>query len=243
MRNYEKWIVPTLVFSVVALVLSIYAGVNAYNLKANLLDADNFNVKVEEGINAYVQKQQEQYAAPAAPDTPIEVSIDDDAVKGDADAPVTIVEFSDFQCPYCSRHVTNTMPDIIENYIDTGKVKYIFRDFPLGFHDKAKPAAMAAECVHEMGGADAYWEYHDTLFANQGSLDSDSLKSYASDMGYDIADCLDSEKYADEVDADMAEGQEYGVQGTPAFFINGYMISGALPYSAFADMIDAELAK
>jgi len=232
-----------LIFSIIALVLSIYAGVSSKKLKTKLLDTDNFNAMVEEGIDAYVKKQQEAMRAPAAPTEPVEVSIDDDAVKGDKNAPVTIVEFSDFECPFCGRHFTQTYPEIKSKYIDTGKVNYVFRDFPLAFHQNAKPASMAAECVKEEGGDNAYWDYHDTLFENQKALDSDSLKKYASDMGYDIADCLDSEKYADEVDADMKDGASYGVQGTPAFFINGRLVSGAQPFEAFETVIEEELSK
>ncbi|MFH1682553.1 MAG: thioredoxin domain-containing protein [Candidatus Woesearchaeota archaeon] len=173
---------------------------------------------------------------------PVQVSIDDDAVKGKADAPVTIVEFSDFECPFCGRYIEQTYPQIVKDYIDTGKVKYVFRDFPLGFHAEAKPAAMAAECAHEQG---KYWEYHDLLFANQDSLSADNYKQWAEDLGLDTTKfdaCVDSEKYSSEVDADLADGQSYGVSGTPAFFINGKLISGAQPYSVFKQAIEAELS-
>jgi protein-disulfide isomerase len=241
----NKLTIFTFILAIVALVIALYSGIRSYTCYG-CGNQDTFNVKVEEGIDAYVKKQQEAAAAaqaPAAPTEPVEVSLDDDAVKGDSNAPVTIVEFSDFQCPYCGRYSTQTFPEINENYIKTGKVKYVFRDFPLGFHQNAKPAALAAECVKEMGGDDAYWKFHDTLFSNQGSLDADSLKKFASDLGYDIANCLDSEKYADEVDADMADGSAAGVRGTPAFFINGRLVSGAQPYENFETIIEEELAK
>jgi protein-disulfide isomerase len=239
----QKLTITALVLAVVSLAASIYAGIGSYSLKASLLNADSFNTKVEEGINAYVKKQQAAQNAPAAPTKPVDVSVDNDAVEGDANAPVTIVEFSDFQCPYCGRYATQTYPQIKDKYIKTGKVKYVFRDFPLGFHENAKPAAIAAECVREKGGDDAFWKYHDTLYSNQGTLTADNLKKYASDLGYDIASCLDSQKYADEVDADMKDGQSYGVRGTPAFFINGTLLSGAQPFSAFETAIEAELSK
>ncbi|MBN1258941.1 DsbA family protein [Candidatus Peregrinibacteria bacterium] len=231
----------------VAIALSIIAlGVAGYAYKcvATYNDDSFFNSKVEKGIEAYIKKQQdEQNKPPAAAEEPVEVSVDNDALKGDANAPVTIVEFSEYQCPYCKRYVDQTLSQINEKYIKTGKVKYVFRDFPLGFHQNAKPAAMAAECVHEKGGDEAYWKYHDVLFANQSAIDPDSLKKYAKEMGYDIAACLDNEKFADEVEADLAEGQKYGVQGTPAFFVNGRLVSGAVPFEVFETAIEEELAK
>ncbi|MBU1111270.1 MAG: thioredoxin domain-containing protein [Nanoarchaeota archaeon] len=173
----------------------------------------------------------------------LEVSIDDDAVKGNADALVTIVEFSDFECPFCGRYVQDTYPSIVENYIDTGKVKYVFRDFPLSFHANAQKAGEAAECAGEQG---MYWEMHDLLFANQNALGIASLKAYADDLGLDTGDideCLDSGAMADEIAQDMADGQRYGVSGTPAFFINGKLISGAQPFSVFEAEIEAALAE
>ena len=249
MTKNLKPVALALSFSIVALAISVYAGFSSHQLSASLLGAENdeaFNSKVEQGINAYIKKQeaemqaaQAEAAAQAA--KPVDVSLDDDAVEGDVDAPVTIVEFSDFQCPYCGRYIEETYPQIKEKYIDTGKVKYIFRDFPLGFHQNARPAAIAAECVREEGGDSAFWAYHDVLFANQEELSADDLKGYASEMGYDIDSCLDSEKYGDEVDADMAEGASYGVSGTPAFFINGKKLVGAQPFAAFEAAIEAEL--
>lgn len=239
MNAQKKWTSATLALSIIALAISVYAAVSITSLSGE----ETFNEKVEVGIEAYVKKQQEKNTPPPAPTEPVDVSVDDDAIKGDVDAPVTIIEFSEYQCPFCKRYVDQTLVQIQEKYIDTGKVKYVFRDFPLDFHNNAKPAAMATECVHELGGDDAYWKYHDKLFENTQALDSDSLKKYASDMGYDIADCLDSEKYADEVDADTEEGKSYGVRGTPAFFINGNFLSGAQPFAAFEKLIEEELNK
>lgn len=173
----------------------------------------------------------------------LEVSVDDDAIKGDVNAPVTIVEFSDFECPFCGRYVQDTYPSIVEEYIDTGKVRYVFRDFPLNFHANAQKASEAAECAGEQG---MYWEMHDVLFENQNALGIASLKTYADELGLDTDDfdeCLDSGAMADEVLQDMADGQAYGVSGTPAFFINGKLISGAQPFSAFEVEIEAALAE
>ena len=147
----------------------------------------------------------------------------------------------------CSFLVLELLPrptNIYRLLVDTGKVKYVFRDFPLNFHANAKPAAMAAECAGELGGDAKYWEYHDKLFNNQSALDDDSLKKYAIDLGLSAAtfnNCLDSQKYKSEVEKDFADGQKVGVRGTPAFFINGRFISGAQPYSVFEVMIEEEL--
>ncbi|MBT3940546.1 DsbA family protein [Candidatus Woesearchaeota archaeon] len=169
--------------------------------------------------------------------------IDDDTVKGDADAPVTIVEFSDFECPYCARFYRDTLGQIDDTYIKTGKVKMVFRDFPLGFHKQAQKAAEAAECAGEQG---KFWDMHDMLFENGVSGGITSFKQYAKDLGLNTADfdeCLDSDAMADEVKKDMKDGSAAGVSGTPAFFINGELITGAQPFSKFKQVIDKELQK
>jgi protein-disulfide isomerase len=184
----------------------------------------------------------------------VDVSEDDDAAQGKSDAPVTIIEFSDYQCPFCRKFWTDTYPQLKKNYIDTGKVKLVFRDFPLSFHPMAEPSARAAECVREKGGDAAYWKFHDKMFSEQNKLDGGTVKStitytesdlknWAKAIGYDIASCLDSGKYADEVAQDMVDGQSYGVSGTPAFFVNGQLLSGALPYAQFQQAIEAALAQ
>ena len=170
-------------------------------------------------------------------------SADDDAVLGNPNAPVTIIEFSDFQCPFCERFVTQTLPELKKAYIDTGKAKLIYRDFPLSFHQYAENAARAAEAAGEQG---KYYEMHDKIFQNQSALDDASLKKYAQDLGLDMekfnAD-FTSAKIAAEVKKDFSDGQGYGVTGTPTFFINGTELVGAQPFSAFQKIIDAELGK
>lgn len=174
----------------------------------------------------------------------VEVSSDDDAVKGNANAKVTIVEFSDFECPFCGKFYEETYPLILKNYVDTGKVKIVFRDFPLtSIHPNAQKAAEATECAAEQG---KFWEMHDKLFENQDSLSVDDLKKYAADLKLNTAtfnSCLDSGKMTAEVEKDAQEGMSYGVTGTPAFFINGRLVSGAQEFSAFEAIIDEELAK
>ncbi len=198
------------------------------------------DARIAAGIEDYVKKQQQGQQAPT-PSGPVDVDEDGDPVKGDKNAPITIIEFSDYECPFCTRFVTDTLPQLEEKYISTGKVKLVYRDFPLSFHANARPAAMAAECVFNQGGDDAYYEMHDKIFENQRSINNDNLKAWASEIGYDITTCLDNEETGEEVDADFADGQKAGVRGTPAFFINGRLISGAQPFSVFESIIEEEL--
>ena len=174
---------------------------------------------------------------------PVKVDGDDDAVLGNENAPVTIIEFSDYQCPFCERFWSQTYPLIKSEYIDTGKVKLIYRDFPLtSIHPMAMPAAIAVECVREQGGDEAYYEMHDKIFENQASLSESNLKKWAQELSYNIDSCLDSEKYLSEVESDLKEGAAAGVRGTPSFFINGQPLSGAQPFQNFQAAIEAELA-
>jgi len=171
----------------------------------------------------------------------VDVSIDDDAVEGDPNAPVTIIEFSDYECPFCERFYSQTLDQIRNQYIETGKVKIVFRDFPLSFHQQAQKAAEAAECAGEQG---KYYEMHDKLFESGVSGGVDSFKKYAEELEMnkdDFNSCLDSGEMASEVQKDFQDGQKFGVRGTPAFFINGKMISGAQSFAIFQQAIDEEL--
>jgi protein-disulfide isomerase len=173
----------------------------------------------------------------------VKVSIDDDAMIGDPNAPVTIIEFSDYQCPFCARFYTQTYPLLKEQYIDTGKANLVFRDFPLAnIHPEAFAASEAAECVREQGGDEAYFEMHDKIFENQNSLSKTSLNNFAKELGYDIEACLSSGKFYNEVNQDLQDGTTAGVRGTPSFFINGKMLEGAQPFSEFQRIIDQELS-
>jgi protein-disulfide isomerase len=190
--------------------------------------------------------------APAPTQAPeqlrVTVDIDDDYCLGQEDAPVTIVEFSDYQCPYCQRFWAQTLPQIKSEYIDTGKVKFIYRDFPLGFHPNAQKAAEATECA---GDQEKYWDMHNKIFGQlngwSGSGDAATIfKGYASDLELDsdaFADCLDTGKYEEEVQKDLAAGSAAGVSGTPAFFVNGIFIGGAQEFSTFKQIIESELAE
>ncbi len=216
---------------------------------AEEFSSDEFNAKVEEGINAFVAQQEEearQQAEEANKPQRVEgISVDDDPMKGDADAPVTIVEFSDYECPFCGRHIEQVYPQLIENYIDTGKVKYVYRDFPLSFHPNAFPAAVAANCARDQSDDETYFEYHDILFANQTELIPENFVAWAEELNLDAGEfqtCLDSGKFDEEIEQDIADGSKYGVSGTPGFFVNGWFIKGAFPYEAFEQIIEDELA-
>ena len=181
----------------------------------------------------------------AAPAAKVDVTalLDDDAFKGDADAPVIIIEFSDYECPFCARFYRDTLPQIEEQYIKTGKVKFVYRDFPLSFHQQAQKAAEAAECAGEQG---KYFDMHDLLFESGVSGGVAAFKGYAAEIGLDTDDfdsCLDSGEQAAEVKADMRDGTAAGIRGTPGFIVNGQLVSGAQPFSVFQQIIEAELAK
>ena len=182
-------------------------------------------------------------ARPSAPSAVVDMEslIDDDAVEGDPDAPVTIIEWSDYECPFCARFYSDTLQQLRTEYIETGKAKLVFRDFPLSFHQNAQKAAEAAECAGEQ---DKYYEMHDLLFEQGVSGGVTAFKSYAQRIGLDTAEfnsCLDSGEMAGEVRKDFSDGQQAGITGTPGFIVNGKLISGAQPFQAFAAAIDAEL--
>jgi protein-disulfide isomerase len=160
--------------------------------------------------------------------------------KGPEDAEVTIVAFSDFQCPFCSR-VNPTLDKVLETYGDS--VRLVFRQFPLGIHPQARKASEAALCAHEQG---KFWEMHDALFADQRNLAVPALKEKAASLGLDAGvfdACLDEGKFEAKVEEDFEAGRRAGVSGTPAMFINGRFLSGAQPYEEFAKIIDDELGR
>jgi len=175
----------------------------------------------------------------------VRVSEDDDAFLGNKNAEVTIIEFSDYECPFCLKFYTETLPLLKKDYIDTGKVKLVYRDFPLDIHPNAQKSAEAAECVRAVAGSsnEAYFKMHDIIFKNQQQLSNEALKKWAKDLGYNIDSCLDSGKMEQEVLKDLQDGLSYGVSGTPGFFINGKVLEGAQPYSVFKQIIDGELNK
>jgi len=230
------------------ILLTIY-GIVQLNIVNEKLDtySDSFDEmdKFFEKLNAQVKgAAAQQQQAPSQPSAPVRKAVgpDDDPSKGDENAPVTIIEFSDYQCPFCSRFYSQTLPQIQKKYIDTGKVRFVYRDFPLSIHPQAVPAAIAANCAGEQG---KYWEYHNKIFDNQRSLSESNYLQWAEDLGLDknaFATCLKDPKQKAEVQKDFADGSAAGVSGTPAFFINGRLVSGAQPFSVFEQAIEAELS-
>jgi protein-disulfide isomerase len=161
-------------------------------------------------------------------------------MRGTTRAPVQIVEFSDFQCPFCLR-AHPIVKQVLSTYGE--RVSLVYRHYPLQNHPNARPAADAAACANEQG---RFWEYHDRLFANQNRLADPDLKQHAAQLGLDAGrfnDCFDRRKYQDDVDVDIDAAEAAGVSGTPAFFINGRPLSGAQPFDAFKRIIDEELAR
>jgi len=228
--------------------ISVFFG--GYFVGINSVEPEQIYIRNSEDVLGTTENKQD--TKPQA----IFVSIDDDPVLGNPNAPLTIVEFSDFQCPFCAKFHAQTLPLINENYIKTGKVKFVYRDFPItGIHPNALPAALASECADDQG---KFWQFHDKIFQNQEewkSLDLNQivtlLKQYAGELKLnedEFGACLDSGKYVDEVNNDYQDGQKYGIEGTPGFFIGndkiGYTkVSGAKPYPSFQSVLDEVLAK
>jgi protein-disulfide isomerase len=174
------------------------------------------------------------------PDKRYTVDVSSSPIRGGKDAQVTLVEFSDFQCPFCGR-VEPTLAQIKQTYGD--KVRVAFKHLPLRIHPDAPGAHAAAEAAHRQG---KFWEMHDKIFANQRDLKPETFRNYAKEIGLDLAKFDKDVASADvkkKIDGDSAEADKLGVSGTPAFFINGRYLSGAQPFDAFKKMIDEELAK
>ncbi len=173
-------------------------------------------------------------------------TLDTDNYIGNDSAKVTLIEFSDFQCPYCGNFYNSAEQQIKDAYVDTEKIKFIYKNFPLSIHENAQKAAEAAECAKDIGGQEAFWKMHNKLFENNKALSVNNLKKYASDLGLNSTEfnsCLDSSAMTDRVASDLADGKSSGVQGTPAFFINGQKIEGSQPFSVFQKAIDSALSK
>lgn len=168
------------------------------------------------------------------------VAMDDDPIRGSKDAPITIIEFSDFHCAFCGRFAAETLDPLLKNY--DGKIRLVYRDYPFQTAGSVV-AALAGQCMNDQG---KFWEFHDLTFKDQQALTREQFISYAQQLNIDVATfttCLDSQKYMDKVRKDVADAQALGVNGTPAFFVNGRFISGAQPYTFFASYIDEELGK
>ena len=183
---------------------------------------------------------------------PISVSVRGERFRGDSAARVAIIEYADFECPYCGAYERSTFPQILSDYIATGKLKYFYRDFPLPGHARALPAARAARCAGEQG---KYWEMHDSLFARQEALSAPALLDRAQTLGLDMAqftECQSSQKYADDIQNSISEAQQLRIDGTPTFFLGVVepsgdvtiekRLQGTAPFEVFKTGIDALLA-
>lgn len=238
----------------IAFILGILSGVTIASLVAlglmysvlkteateGNLGIGNTNAKVA-GVDTNTAPTPTPTPTPAPTPTKVDIEVtSDDHVRGATDAPVTLVEYSDFECPFCGR-VQPTLDQVLEEY--DGQVNLVYRHFPLAFHTSAQKAGEASECA---GDQNKFWEMHDKLFENQSALDVTSLKNYAKDLGLNTStfdDCLDSGKHEQTVKDELTQGGTVGVQGTPATFVNGTLISGAQPYESFKAAIDAALAE
>jgi protein-disulfide isomerase len=189
-------------------------------------------------------------AADALPTGPINVT--GEPFKGAASAKVALIEFSDYQCPFCGRYDKETYPQLVKDYVDTGKIKYVWRDYPLDFHKNAEKAAEAARCAGEQG---RFWEMHDRLFANQQTIAATDLPKHAEALQLNLSmfqQCLDSGRFAADIQKDISDASSAGVSGTPTFFIgivqpNGSVkvvkkLVGAKPYTEFKAALDSLLA-
>jgi len=200
-------------------------------------------------IQQRMEDAREQYLATLKKKIPVSVTLEPVREKvadagfpslGPASAPVVMIEFSDFQCPFCQR-AEPTVEQVLKTY--GNKIRLVYRHYPLPNHPNARPAAEAAACAEQQG---RFWEYHQELFANSSRLSNDDLKAHAARAGLDqnrFAECFDGHRMKARVDADVQDGEQAGVSGTPAFFINGRPLDGAQPFSAFKQIIDEELAR
>lgn len=197
-------------------------------------------IDVEKGLPFPLAQKVEERNQPQN----LSLSTEGEPILGDPSAPITMYEFSDFECPFCGKYAIEIFPKIKKEYVDSGKLKIVFKNFPLEqIHKNAKLAAEASECAFEQG---KFWEYKDLLFKNQEKLGRDDLINYAKNLNLNIkqfTQCLDSKKYETEVNSDLQEGIQAGVSGTPTFFIEGEKISGALPFEEFKKVIDSKLPK
>jgi len=234
----------------IAIIATFFAGVYVSNFDSNQVSEEELQETISKLELKLLQNQ-----LPTGQPTPIvKISADNDPVIGDPNAPISIIEFSDFQCPFCARFHIQTLPSILEEYVDQGKVKLIFRDFPIqNIHPNALPASVAAECANEQG---KFKEMHDKLFDNQkkwSGLETANamllFSQYALETGLEqeiFDSCLTSGKYIEEIRNDLNDGRDYGVSGTPGFFIGndqiGYVeLKGAQPFESFKKVIDAQL--
>ena len=244
-------------FNVLIMIIILTTGIAVFFAGSYTANLNSEQISQEELENALAKlelKILEKQLPTKQPNIPLKISIDNDPIIGNPDAPITIIEFSDFQCPFCARFHIETLPLIMNEYINEGQVKLVFRDFPIqSIHPNALPASVAAECANEQG---KFKEMHDMLFENQNKWSNQSLDNlmitlsqYASEMELEeekFDSCLKNGKYIEEIQKDLDDGRTYGVSGTPGFFVGNDQIgfielTGAQPFENFKKVIDNQL--
>ena len=255
-KNNEK-IIKKSTYNIIIISVIITIGIAAFfagsyttNLNSNEILQEEFKNEIAKLELKILEKQ----LPTKQPIAPLKISVDNDPIIGNPNAPITIIEFSDFQCPFCARFHIETLPSIMNEYIDKGQVKLVFRDFPIqSIHPNAVPASIASECANEQG---KFKELHDTLFENQNEWSNQKVDNviitfskYASNMGLEEKEfdsCLKNGKYIDEIQKDLNDGRTYGITGTPGFFVGNEQIGfielkGAQPFESFKKVIDTQL--
>ena len=237
---------------------AFFAGAYVINYNSDVITSQELVDSLAAMESRMMENQGQLMPSPqdgnVVPSAPIVISIDNDPIIGDPNAPITIIEFSDFQCPFCARFHAQTLPLLIDEYIDKGQVKLVYRDFPLqNIHPNAVPAAVAAECANEQN---SFKPMHDILFDNQAQWSNTSIEDaiilfgeYATVIGIDREEfdsCLISGKFIEDVRNDLIDGRNYGIEGTPGFLIGndelGYIsLSGAQPFEVFQQIIESQL--
>lgn len=228
-------------------------------VKEKQIPQEQVNPEIKERIKQYIEMEAKKNAvdkwlAEKTKKSPVEVylqkpqrpvfdvQIKNAPQKGNENAKITVVEYSDFQCPFCSR-AAKIITELEKKY--GNKLKVVFKNYPLPFHNQAKIAAEAAQCANEQG-VKYFWKLHDAMFADQTKLDRDNLFATAKKIGLKedaFKVCLDSGKLRSVIESDIAEGQKLGIKSTPTFFINGKIINGAQPIEVFTEVIDEDLSK
>ena len=239
----NAWMVTTIIFAALLFLSLVWNGVlTVMILQGGVAPADTGTTAPSPAPTAPGNGG----AAPGQGDT-AEVSIEGRPMKGDANAPVTIVEFGDFECGFCQRFYQDTLPDIQSNHIDTGEVLFVWRHFQL-FGDRSIPPMVAAECAFQIGGNDAFWTVHDSIFDTPSPRSNDQLRGFAQGAGIDMAEwdaCFNNgqgtQEILDIIQQDVADARAAGVSGTPTNIVNGNVIVGAQPYSVFQQAIQAEI--
>ena len=246
-RKISVW----LSMAAIAAVLVTYPGASQAGVEEDIADLRKELAEVKRELAEIKDLLQRMRPARAPVRGPAKVSVVGRPTLGAQNAPITMVEFSDYQCPYCKRYVSTVFPTIKKDYIDTGKVKYVFHDFPIpSLHPQAVKAHEAAHCAGEQ---DQYWQMHDILFQNSKDFSIAALKRYAQEVGLDggrFNDCLQTGRYASRVEEEMTDGVKAGVSGTPSFVIGpsgsgdtitGTVVIGARPSDTFKQVIENAL--